>query len=155
MFDVTEFEEHGLEARFVQFNTSFSRTRHTFRGMHYQLGKSAEVKVVKVICGELLDVVLDLRPDSPTFGKSFSDVLSADNRRMMYVPRGCAHGFLSLTENVEMMYFVSNYYDPEAERIVRRTDPRFDISLPVEPVVMSEKDASAPDFDPAWHLGPH
>lgn len=153
MFDVAEFEANGLETRFVQFNTSFSRTKHTFRGMHYQLGESAEVKVVKAIRGELLDIVLDLRPQSPTFGEWYAAPLSADNRTMMYVPAGCAHGFLSLTDDVEMMYFVSNYYDPAAERIVRRDDPRFGITLPFEPAVASEKDASAPDFDPEWHLG--
>src|SRR5690606_35647463 len=100
-----------------------------------------------------LDVVLDLREGSPTFGQSFAAPLSAENRTMMYVPTGCAHGFLSLTEDVEMMYVVSNYYDPAAERIIRRDDPRFDIDLPFQPVIVSDKDASAPDFDPEWHLG--
>ncbi len=155
MFDVAEFKEHGLETTFVQFNTSFSRTKYTFRGMHYQLGDSAEVKVVKVVRGELLDIVLDLRERSPTFGTSFAAPLSADNRTMMYVPTGCAHGFLSLTEDVEMMYFVTNHYNAAAERIVRRDDPRFDIELPFKPAVISDKDASAPDFDPEWHLGSH
>lgn len=153
VFDVAEFKEHGLETDFVQFNTSFSRTKHTFRGMHYQLGESAEVKVVKVIRGELLDIVLDLREESPTFGQWYAVPLSAENRTMMYIPTGCAHGFLTLTEDVEMMYFVSNYYDPAAERIVRRNDPRFNIELPVEPATISDKDAGAPDFIPEWHLG--
>lgn len=152
VLDEAEFMEHGLESQFVQFNTSFSRKKHTFRGMHYQLGESAEVKLVKAIRGELLDIVLDLREKSPTFGHWFAASLSAESRRMMYIPRGCAHGFLSLTDDVEMMYFVSNYYDPAAERIVRRDDPRFNIELPVEPAIVSDKDAGAPDFDPEWHL---
>lgn len=153
VFDIDEFKAHGLETGFVQFNTSFSRTKHTFRGMHYQLGRSAEVKVVKVIRGELLDIVLDLRKASPTFGQSFAASLSCENRTMMYIPKGCAHGFLSLTESVEMMYFVSNYYDPIRERIVRYNDPQFNIKLPVEPAIISDKDLGARDFDPEWHLG--
>ncbi|GAB2738673.1 dTDP-4-dehydrorhamnose 3,5-epimerase [Sinomonas soli] len=153
IFDTVEFTKQGLETNFVQFNTSFSRRKHTFRGMHYQLGESAEVKVVKVIRGELLDIVLDLREQSATFGEWFAAPLSADNRTMMYVPAGCAHGFLSLTEDVEMVYFVSNSYDPTAERIVRYNDPRFNIVLPVEPEVISDKDAGAPDFDLEWHIG--
>ena len=148
-----EFTELGLETQFVQFNTSFSRIKHTFRGMHYQLGANAEVKLIKVIRGALLDVVLDLREDSPSFGQWTAAELSADNRTMMYVPRGCAHGFLSLTEDVEMMYFVSAFYDPDNERSVRWNDPKFGIELPVTPALISDKDAAAPDFDPAWHLG--
>lgn len=153
VFDTSEFSDHGLATQFVQINTSFSKTRHTFRGMHYQLGESAEVKVVKTIRGELLDFVLDLRKQSPTFGQWFSAPLSAENRTMMYIPAGCAHGFLSLTADVEMMYFVSNYHDPSAERVVRYNDPEFDIRLPVVPAIISDKDAGAPDFDPRWHLG--
>lgn len=148
-----EFAEHGLEINYVQFNTSLSKVRHTLRGMHYQLGDSAEVKVIKVIRGELYDVVLDLRPESATFGQWTAALLSADNRRMMYVPRGCAHGFMSMTEDVEMMYFVSAYYNAAAERGVRWNDPRFNIVFPHPPALVSERDASAPDFDPAWHLG--
>jgi dTDP-4-dehydrorhamnose 3,5-epimerase len=153
MFSPDEFEAHGLETQFVQFNTSFSKTKHTFRGMHYQLGASAEVKVVKVIRGELLDVVLDLREGSASFGQWTSAKLSAENRTMMYIPRGCAHGFLSLTEDVEMIYFVSNYYDSTSERSVRWDDPAFDIELPVQPELVSDKDSASPDFDPVWHLG--
>ncbi|UDY23110.1 dTDP-4-dehydrorhamnose 3,5-epimerase [Nocardioides sp. Kera G14] len=153
MYDVGEFAEHGLETDYVQFNTSFSRIKHTFRGMHYQLGASAEVKVVKVIRGELVDFVLDLRDGSPTFGQWTSVTLSAENRTMIYIPRGCAHGFMSMTEDVEMQYFVSNYYDPAAERCVRWNDPMFDVTLPAKPAIISDKDAGAPDFDPVWHLG--
>lgn len=153
MFSPDEFAEHGLETQYVQFNTSFSRAKHTFRGMHYQLGESAEVKVVKVVRGELLDVVLDLRENSPTFGQWASATLSAENRTMFYIPRGCAHGFLTLTEDVEMMYFVSNYYDSDSERSVRWDDPAFNIQLPVAPTLISDKDAASPDFNRAWHLG--
>src|SRR5262245_62009123 len=90
-FCENEFSQAGLESQFVQINNSLSRARGTLRGMHYQLGEAAEVKLVRCVRGALWDAVLDLRPDSPTFGRSFGDELNADNRRMMYVPRGFAH----------------------------------------------------------------
>jgi len=153
VFCIDEFSNHGLETTFKQFNTSFSKVKHTLRGMHYQLGEAAEVKVIKCIRGSLYDVVLDLRPDSPTFGKWTAAELSAENRRMMYVPRGCAHGFMSLTEDVEMMYFVSAFYDPAQERAVRWNDPAFGIEFPFPPALISDKDANVRDFDRVWHLG--
>lgn len=153
VFCIDEFSAQGLETQFKQFNTSFSKVKHTLRGMHYQLGDAAEVKVIKCIRGSLYDVVLDLRPDSPTFGKWTAAELSAENRRMMYVPRGCAHGFMSLTEDVEMMYFVSAFYDPAQERAVRWNDPAFGIEFPFPPALISDKDANVRDFDRAWHLG--
>lgn len=152
VFCKDEFGVQGLETDFVQFNTSFSRVKHTFRGMHYQLGHSAETKVIKVLQGTLLDVVLDLRDGSPTFGKSTKAELSAENRTMMYVPPGCAHGFMTLTENVEMLYFVSARYDPVRERSVRWNDPAFNITLPFAPALISDKDATVRSFDPSWHL---
>lgn len=154
LFCTIEFGNLGLDTRFAQFNTSYSKHRHTLRGMHYQLGDSAEVKVIKCIAGALFDVVLDLRPDSSTFGQWFGAELSAENRRMIYVPRGCAHGFLSLTDNVEMIYFVSTPYDGARERSVRWNDPVFGIEWPATPQQMSEKDGAARDFDRAWHLDP-
>ncbi|HZO97844.1 MAG TPA: dTDP-4-dehydrorhamnose 3,5-epimerase [Gaiellaceae bacterium] len=148
-----EFAEHGLETRFVQINTSLSRIPHTLRGMHYQLEPSAEVKVVRVIGGALWDVILDLRPGSPTFGTHFGAELSAGNRRMMYVPRGFAHGFMTLEPDTEALYLVSAFYDPERERGVRWDDPRFAIGWPAEPAVVSDKDRAHPDFDEGFHLG--
>lgn len=153
LFCRKEFSAIGLETEFIQFNTSYTRNHHTLRGMHYQLGESAEVKVIKCISGSLYDVVLDLRPGSSTFGKWTAAELSADNRRMMYVPRGCAHGFMSLTDDVEMTYFVSTEYNPSLERTVRWNDPAFNIQFPAAPSSVSDKDASARDFDTAWHLG--
>ncbi|ESQ89438.1 dTDP-4-dehydrorhamnose 3,5-epimerase [Asticcacaulis benevestitus] len=148
-----EFSTHGLETHYVQFNTSFTQKKHTLRGMHYQLGDSAEVKVIKCIRGSLFDVILDLRQDSETFGKWFGAELSDQNRKMMYVPRGFAHGFQALTDDVEMMYFVSNTYSATNERSVRWNDPKFSIDWPFEPVMISEKDASARDFETGFHLG--
>jgi dTDP-4-dehydrorhamnose 3,5-epimerase len=147
-----EFGEAGLETRFVQINNSLSRDRGTLRGMHYQLGKAAEVKVVRCIKGALWDAILDLRPGSATFGQSFGAELSAENRQMMYVPRGFAHGFLTLTEDVEALYLVSTFYAPDRERGVRWNDPRFAIRWPAEPLVISDKDKNQRDFDPVWHL---
>ncbi len=148
-----EFAEAGLETRFVQINNSLSRDHGTLRGMHYQLGESAEVKVVRVLRGALWDAILDLRPGSPTFGQSFGAELTAENRRMMYAPRGFAHGFLTLRPDTEALYLVSAFYDPARERGVRWNDPSFAIGWPAEPVVISDKDAHQRDFDPAWHLG--
>jgi dTDP-4-dehydrorhamnose 3,5-epimerase len=120
--------------------------------MHYQLGEAAEVKLVRCIKGALWDAILDLRPGSETFGRSFGAELSADNRHMMYVPRGFAHGFLTMTEDVEALYLVSAFYAPERERGVRWNDPRFAICWPDEPRVISDKDKNQRHFDPAWHL---
>jgi dTDP-4-dehydrorhamnose 3,5-epimerase len=148
-----EFGAQGLATRFVQINNSLTAQRGTLRGMHYQLAPKAETKVVRCVRGSLHDVVLDLRPGSPTFGRSFGAELSAENRRMMYVPKGCAHGFVTLTDDAEAVYLVDEFYSPEHERGVRWNDPRFSIPWPIEPRVLSDKDRNARDFDPAWHLG--
>jgi dTDP-4-dehydrorhamnose 3,5-epimerase len=152
LFCEREFASAGLDSRFVQINNSLSKDQGTLRGMHYQLGEAAEVKVVRCVSGALWDAVLDLRPESPTFGQSFGAELSAENRRMMYVPRGFAHGFLTLEPDTEALYLVSAFYAPERERGVRWNDPRFGITWPAEPLVISDKDAQQRDFDPAWHL---
>jgi dTDP-4-dehydrorhamnose 3,5-epimerase len=149
-----EFADHGLVTRFVQVNNSLSAQKGTLRGMHYQLGPMAETKVVRCIRGALYDVILDLRPGVPTFGQHFGAELTADNRRMMYVPKGFAHGFITLTDATEAFYFVDEFYGPNYERGIRWNDPRFKISWPLAPTVLSEKDANHRDFDPAWHLSP-
>ena len=97
-------------------------------------------------------MVLDLRHDSPTFGRSFGAELSAENRRMMYVPKGFAHGFLTLADDTEVIYFVDEYYSPEDERGIRYNDPKFELEWPEMPTVISAKDKGQRDFDPAWHL---
>lgn len=143
-----EFEDNGLVGSFVQANNSCSRRKGTLRGMHYQLPPSAEVKVVRCIRGALWDCIADLRPDSPTFGKWFGIELNADNRRMMYVPRGFAHGFLTLADDTEAIYLVSDSFNASAERNIRYDDAFFNIIWPFEPVALSEKDASRIDFNP-------
>ncbi len=147
-----EFTEQGLSTNFVQVNNSLSAVKGTLRGMHYQLAPSAETKLVRCIRGALWDVVLDLRPDSGTFGKWYGAELTADNRKMMYVPKGCAHGFITVTENSEVLYFVDAFYAPQLERGVRWDDPRFGIEWPTAPHLISERDQQHPNFDPEHHL---
>ena len=147
-----EFEEHGLATGFVQVNNSLSSDKGTLRGMHYQLSPYAETKIVRAIRGSLYDVILDLRPNSETFGKSFGAELSAENRQMMYVPKGFAHGFITLQDDTEAFYFVDEFYAPTYERGVRYNDPQFAIDWPIDPVTISEKDLNHPHFSEAYHL---
>ena len=149
LFCENEFAEAGLVTRFRQVNNSLTAAAGTLRGMHYQLPPAAEVKVVRCIRGALYDVIVDLRPDSPTYLEWFGAELSAENRAMMYVPRGFAHGFITLTDDTEALYFVSAFYAPEQERGVRFDDPRFGIRWPIAPKEMSGKDREWPDYDPA------
>jgi dTDP-4-dehydrorhamnose 3,5-epimerase len=151
VFCEREFAAAGLETRFVQANNSLTGRRLTLRGMHYQLPPAAEVKLVRCVGGALYDVVVDLRPDSPSFGRWFGAELSAANRLMMYVPRGCAHGFVTLAEDTEALYLVSAFYAPEQERGLRYDDPWMGIEWPVAPQDLSAKDAGWPAFDAGFH----
>jgi len=151
VFCAREFEQSNLEHKFIQANNSCSLRRGTLRGLHYQLPPSAEVKLVRCIRGAFFDAILDLRPQSPSFGEWFGAELSAGNGLMMYVPQGFAHGILTLEDNSEAFYLSSAFYTPEQERGVRWNDPRFGIRWPIEPAEMSAKDSSWPDFDPVFH----
>ena len=151
VFCQNEFQKIGLSTEFKQVNNSLSALKGTLRGMHYQLMPSAEVKVVRCIRGALYDVVLDLRPDSPNFGQSFGEILNAEIRRMMYVPKGFAHGFMTLTDNTEALYFSSEFYNPELEKGIRYDDPNFNIEWPNKPTEISLKDTNWQDFDAEWH----
>jgi dTDP-4-dehydrorhamnose 3,5-epimerase len=146
-----EFAANGLETRFVQINNSLSAKKGTLRGLHYQLPPAAEVKMVRCVRGALWDAIVDLRPDSPTFKQAFGADLTAENRLMMYVPRGFAHAILTLTEDVEAIYLVSAFYGPEQERGLRWNDPAIGIDWPIEPTEISAKDAKWPDLDAAFH----
>jgi dTDP-4-dehydrorhamnose 3,5-epimerase len=143
---VKEFEAHGLETKLVQCNVSFNKLRGTLRGMHYQVAPAAEVKVVRCTQGAIHDVIADLRPESPTYKQTFSVLLSADNRRMLYVPQCFAHGFLTLTDDAEVFYQMSEYYVPECARGFRWDDANFGISWPDQIQVISEKDRGYPGF---------
>jgi len=151
LFCADEFRSAGLEPEFVQINNSMSSKAGTLRGLHYQLPPMAEVKVIRCIHGALWDCIIDLRPDSPTFGRWFGTTLSAENRTMLYVPRGFAHGFITLTDDAEALYLVSARYAPERERGLRWNDPRFAIEWPRQPTEISDKDRSWPSFDPEYH----
>jgi dTDP-4-dehydrorhamnose 3,5-epimerase len=151
MFCHDEFEQAGLVSNFVQVNNSLSAKKGTLRGLHYQLTPRAEVKVIRCVRGALFDAIVDLRPDSPTFGKWFGAELTAENRTMMYSPRGFAHAILTLTDDTEALYLVSEYYGPKEERGVRWNDPKFAVKWPIEPVEISDKDRNWPDFNPEFH----
>jgi dTDP-4-dehydrorhamnose 3,5-epimerase len=144
---VDEFSAHGMEATFVQQNMSFSAQRGTLRGMHYQIEPHAEVKLVRCVRGALCDVIVDVRQDSPSYLKYEAFELSAENHRQLYVPRGFAHGFVTLTDDVEASYLVSAPYASTAERGLRYDDPRLGIVWPIEPVVISDKDRNWPLID--------
>ena len=151
VFCEDEFAAAGLAARFAQVNNSLSAKRGTLRGLHYQLPPAGEVKVVRCIRGALWDAIVDLRPDSSTFRKWFGAELSAENRRMMYVPRGFAHAILTLEDDTEALYLVSHAYAPTQERGVRWNDPAIGVVWPIEPAEISPKDAAWPDLDAGFH----
>jgi dTDP-4-dehydrorhamnose 3,5-epimerase len=145
-----EFAAQGLDTRVVQANLSSNRHVGTLRGMHFQSAPHAEVKLVRCIRGAIYDVVVDLRPDSPTYCAWVAVELTADNRRALYVPEGFAHGYQTLTDDAEVLYQVSEAYAPQAEGGVRWDDPAFGIEWPyAERRIISEKDRSWPDYEPA------
>jgi dTDP-4-dehydrorhamnose 3,5-epimerase len=142
-----EFEEHGLNADIVQINTSRSRKKGSIRGMHVQIPPHAEAKFIRCTRGRIYDVIIDLRPDSPTFMQWVGHELSEDNYSMVYAPAYFAHGFLTLEDDCEVYYPVTGFYTPGAERGIRWNDPAFDIQWPAPVAVYTEKDLSHPDFD--------
>ena len=146
-WDRDEFSLRGLDPRLVQCSISFNHLRGTLRGLHYQAAPHEENKLVRCTSGALFDVALDLRPDSPTFKQWFGTELSADNRLALYVPQGCAHGFLTLAAATEVSYQITQFYAPEAARGVRWDDPAFGIAWPGEVEVISERDRTYPDFE--------
>jgi dTDP-4-dehydrorhamnose 3,5-epimerase len=141
-----EFESHGLNPRLVQCNISYNRTRGTLRGMHFQIAPFEEGKLVRCTSGAIYDVIVDLRPGSETRGRHFAVTLSAENRCMLYIPEGMAHGFLTLEDNSEVFYQMSEFFAPECARGFRWDDPTFVIPWPNAVRVISQKDKSYPDF---------
>lgn len=139
-----EFAEHGLGASFVQENVAHNPRRGTLRGMHFQHAPHAEAKLVRCTSGAVWDVALDLRPGSATSGRSVGIELSAENHRSLYVPEGCAHGYLTLADDAEVRYLTSHAYVPAAADGVRYDDPAFGITWPAGVVLVSERDASWP-----------
>jgi dTDP-4-dehydrorhamnose 3,5-epimerase len=141
-----EFAQHGLVATIAQANMSYNHKRGTLRGMHFQRAPHAEVKIIRCTRGALYDVIIDLRPESPSYKRWIGVELSAANYRMLYVPEGFGHGFQTLEDDTEVAYNVSQFYTPGAEGGVRYNDPAFGIEWPLPVSVISEKDAAWPDF---------
>jgi dTDP-4-dehydrorhamnose 3,5-epimerase len=143
-----EFEAHGLPTRFPQCNLSRNTHGGTLRGMHYQAAPLWEAKLVRCISGAIWDVIIDLRRDSPTRFRSIGVELSAANARALFVPNGFAHGFVTLSDDSDVFYHMSEFFRPNGARGLRWDDPRFDIDWPMQPRVISDRDATYPDFDP-------
>ncbi len=145
-FCTRELGEHGLETNFVQHSVSGSARKGTLRGMHFQNEPHSEVKIVTCLKGAILDVIVDLRPDSHAFRKWQGFKLTGENRHRLYIPRGFAHGFQTLTDDVEVGYLISAFYEPTAASGVRHNDPAFGIAWPLPVTVISDKDRAWPDF---------
>jgi dTDP-4-dehydrorhamnose 3,5-epimerase len=141
-----EFLGHGLNPRVVQCNLSYNHKKGTFRGMHYQIAPYEEAKLIRCSRGAIYDVIVDLRPDSPTFKEHIAVILSADNRRMLYVPEKFAHGFITLEDDTEIFYQMSEFYSADRARGFRWNDSAFAIKLPIEVAVISDRDRNYPDF---------
>jgi dTDP-4-dehydrorhamnose 3,5-epimerase len=146
---IREFEQNGLNPALVQCNISYNRKRGTLRGMHFQVAPHEEAKLVRCTRGAIYDVIIDMRPDSGTYLKWFGVELTAENHKMLYIPEQFAHGFLTLADDAEVFYQMSEFYAPECARGFRWNDPAFEIRWP-EPInVISDKDREYPDFSGA------
>ncbi len=144
--------ESGINIKFVQDNHSFSATKGTLRGLHYQLNPKAQTKLVRCTKGEIYDVAVDIRKGSPTYGQWFGTELTAENKRQLLIPKGFAHGFMTLTENVEVQYKVDELYAPECDRGITWNDPEIGIKWPIDIMpVLSVKDEEAPVLKNAEH----
>ena len=137
-----DFEKRGLESRFVQHSRSFSATKGTLRGLHFQTAPHEEVKLVSCVSGAVYDVIVDLRPSSPSYRKWQGFELSADNKRQLYVPAGFAHGFQTLTDDAELNYLISAFYEPAASTGISYDDPALGVTWPLPVSVISDRDRS-------------
>ncbi len=142
-----ELGELGLETTIAQSSISFNPTRGTLRGMHYQAPPHGETKIIRCTMGAIWDCLIDLRPDSPTYKQWVAERLTAENRKLFYVPEGIAHGFLTLEPDSEVFYEISSFFVPDAARGVRWDDPAFGIDWPSPPRLMSDRDRDYGDFD--------
>jgi len=141
-----EFEDHGLNPNLVQCNTSFNKKKGTLRGMHYQAAPYEEAKLVRCTMGAIYDVIIDIRQGSKTYMQLFACELTAENRKMLYVPEGFAHGFQTLEDNTEVFYQMSEFYHPDYAKGIRWNDSAFILKWPLPDPVLSEKDQSYPFF---------
>lgn len=147
-FSVDEFAAHGLDTDVVQCSVSFNHRRGTLRGLHFQEAPYEEAKLVRCTRGAIWDVIVDIRPGSPTLGRHFALVLSAEERNALYIPKGMAHGFISLEDSTEVFYQISERYSPEHARGYRWDDPTFAIPWPEPVAVISDRDRELPLFKP-------
>ncbi|MFA5889075.1 MAG: dTDP-4-dehydrorhamnose 3,5-epimerase [Candidatus Paceibacterota bacterium] len=144
-YNKKDFEEAGIKENFVQDNFSFSK-KGVIRGMHFSKAPHETVKLVSCISGEILDVAVDVRPNSPTFGKWVSEILSGDNHKMLFIPKGFAHGFCALSDTVKIVYKVNDYYFPESEQGIIYNDRDLAINWPISEPILSDKDKLLPVF---------
>ncbi|QCX39137.1 dTDP-4-dehydrorhamnose 3,5-epimerase [Aureibaculum algae] len=142
-----ELEEKNLNADVVQSNISYNKKKGTLRGLHYQKAPYEETKYVRCTKGAMYDVVVDLRPDSPTYKQWLGVELSEENASMLYVPKGCAHGYLALEDHTEVTYFVTQFYKSDAEGGIRYDDKSFNIEWPIAITEISDKDKNRPDYE--------
>lgn len=143
---VNEFAEQGIDFAVIQMNVSYNQARHTLRGMHYQTEPHGEAKLIRCTKGSIYDAIIDVRKESPTYMQWFGTELTDQNCRMLYVPEGFAHGFVTLEDETEVNYLVSEFYTPGAERGIRWDDPAFGIAWPAKPRIVSDKDKNWSDF---------
>lgn len=148
-FCADEFEKNGLENKFVQSNMSFNNKKGTLRGMHFQKSPFEEDKLVRCTKGSIFDVIIDLRKDSPTYKEWIGVELTEKNSRALFIPKGFAHGYLTLEDNSEINYLVTQFYTPNSDSGVRFNDPAFNINWPITPKSISDKDKNHPDFKEA------
>ncbi|NTW03327.1 MAG: dTDP-4-dehydrorhamnose 3,5-epimerase [Oscillochloris sp.] len=153
-WEASAFERHGLVSQLVQTNLSYNRTRGTLRGMHFQHTPYAETKLIRCVRGAIVDIIIDLRPGSPSYKRWISAELTAENRRAIYVPEGFAHGFQTLVDDVEVIYQVSQIYTPSAASGVRYDDPAFGITWPLPVSEISPKDLTWAVFEGGEHPQP-
>lgn len=146
-FCANEFAQRDLVYSWVQFNLSRNYRTATLRGLHYQKHPCEEVKLLRCTRGAIFDVAVDLRPQSTTYGRWVGVTLTAESGAMLYIPKGCAHGLLTLEANTEVMYAVSTFYHPQNEAGVRWNDPSLNIQWPLSPIVISKKDQDWPDYE--------
>ena len=143
-YTAEKFHEIGIDTVFVQDNQSYSKGKGTVRGLHFQKAPMAQTKLLRCTRGKILDVAVDIRKGSPNFGKWVAVELSAENKKMIYIPKGFAHGFLTLSEDVEVQYKVDNYYSPTHDRSIRFNDPAIGVDWQIDTPIISEKDRKAP-----------
>lgn len=147
-----ELRQRGLTSRLAQSNLGFSHRKGTLRGLHFQKPPNAEVKIVRCTKGSVFDVIIDLRPESPTYKHWLGAELSDENHVMLYVPEGCAQGYITLADNTEIYYHTSEFYHPESATGVRFDDPEFGIVWPIEVSVISQQDREWPEYSNSNHF---